>query len=132
MYRTFIATIAFALALPAGAETIVSPSEFEALSRGKTMYFSRNGQFYGAEQFYQSRRSLWQYTDGECSDGEWFARGDMVCFVYDHDPTPQCWHFLEKSGRYAARAEGATAEFDIEMFKIDDEPLDCKGPSVGA
>ena len=120
-------------ALPASAETLVSPSEFQAMSEGRTMYFSRGGQVYGAEQFYTRRRSLWQFSDGECDNGEWYAEGSYICFVYDQNPGPQCWHFLRKEGgSFAARLRGSTEEFDIYLDRVDEEPLDCKGPSVGA
>ncbi|MEM6620472.1 MAG: hypothetical protein AAF631_14410, partial [Pseudomonadota bacterium] len=102
-----------ALASPAAAETIVSPEAFQRMSEGRTMTFSRGGEFYGAEQFYTRRRSLWQYADGTCTDGEWYAEGDYICFVYEESPVPQCWHFIEKPGGFAARARGAEEAFDI-------------------
>ena len=119
-------------AVPAFGETIITPNAFEKLSTGKTMYFTRNGQFYGAEQFYSRRRSLWQYADKECADGVWFPKGDLICFTYDENKTQQCWHFIEKSDGFVARSEGSSEEFDILMDKVDDKPLDCKGPAVGA
>lgn len=114
------------------AQEIVSPSEFQRMSEGKTLYFSRGGRFYGAEQFYTRRRSLWQFADGECDEGEWFARQDFICFVYDQNPTPQCWQFLRLGpDSFAARAEGASEEFDILLDRVDESPLDCKGPATG-
>lgn len=129
-----LAAFLTALILPTASfsETIVTPSEFEALSNGKTLYFSRNGQHFGAEQFYTRRRTLWQNGLKECLDGEWFAKQDMICFNYNTENDPQCWHFIKKSDGYVARSEGSTAEFDIFMYNIDTKPLDCKGPSVGA
>lgn len=130
---TPVLALAFACAPFANAEDIVSPSEFQRLSEGKTLYFSRGGRFYGAEQFYTRRRSLWQFADGDCDNGEWYAQGDFICFVYDQNPTPQCWHFLRRGNdRFAARAEGTTEEFDILLETVDEEPLDCKGPDIGA
>lgn len=115
------------------ADSLVSPDEFEAMSQGKTMHFQRGGKVYGSEQFYKGRQSLWQFADGECEHGRWYADGNYICFVYELNPTPQCWHFLRRDdGSFAARAEGATEEFDILLDFIDEEPLDCKGPSVGA
>ena len=122
------------LAVPVSAQTIVSPSEFEELSAGKTLYFSRGGRFYGAEQFYRSRRSLWMFADGECEHGQWYAaENNYICFIYEENPNEQCWHFLRRDGGgFAARAEGATEEFDIFLDRVDEEPLDCKGPAIGA
>lgn len=135
--RNFIT--AFVLLLPLSAfaqessETIVTAQEFQRLSQGKTMYFSQDGFFFGAEQFYSRRRSLWQNNAKECLDGEWFVKEDFICFNYSLDIDPACWHFFKKGGSYYARSEGATsADFDIFMYNIDSKPLDCKGPDVGA
>jgi hypothetical protein len=132
---TVFATIAlgtsFALAQSTN-ETIVTPSEFETLSTGKTLYFSRDGRFFGAEQFYTRRRTLWVDSAGDCQDGEWYAEQDLICFNYGTELDPQCWHFIKNGTTYAARAEGSTREFDILMHNIDTKPLDCKGPAVGA
>ena len=129
--KYLLALLFFAFARPAGAETIISPQEFEALSTGKTLYFTRDGRRFGAEQFYTRRRSTWQYFDGECSDGVWYAQGDLICFVYKGNPEPQCWQFLKTADGFVARAEGASPDFDITMSGIDNRPLDCKPPAVG-
>ncbi|MCP5075618.1 MAG: hypothetical protein GY947_20300 [Rhodobacteraceae bacterium] len=130
--KTTSICVALLLALPAAAEEIISPDEFETLSTGKTLYFTRDGRHFGAEQFYTRRRSLWQYNGGECSDGVWYAKGDLICFEYEGNPAPQCWHFLKTSQGFVARPENGAPEADITMSGIDTEPLDCKGPSVGA
>ncbi len=138
MLRTLIFTAPIFAALTASvsaqasSETIVTPQEFEALTTGNTLYFERNGRFFGAEQFYTRRRSLWMNGAKECLDGEWFAKNDLICFDYGTERDPQCWHFIERSGQYSARAEGESAEFDIHLYNIDKTPLDCKGPAVGA
>ena len=128
-----LAGLACTATAPAVAQDLVSPQEFQRMSEGKTMYFSRGGRFYGAEQFYTRRRSLWQFADGECDHGEWYAEGDYICFVYEQNPGPQCWHFLRRGpNRFAARAEGTSEEFDILLENVDEKPLDCKGPAIGA
>ncbi|MEJ6708178.1 MAG: hypothetical protein QNK92_05090 [Amylibacter sp.] len=135
--RNFITTLFLFFALTANAqensETIVTAEEFQSLSQGKTMYFSQNGFFFGAEQFYNRRRSLWQNNAKECLDGEWYVKEDFICFNYDLDTDPSCWHFFKKGGSFYARSEGtASKDFDIFMYNIDTKPLDCKGPDVGA
>ncbi|WP_069299626.1 hypothetical protein [Neptunicoccus sediminis] len=138
MFRTLLLTASICAALTAplsaegSGETIITPDQFEALSTGKTLYFERNGRFFGAEQFYTRRRSLWMNGAKECLDGEWFAKNDLICFDYGTDLDPQCWHFIERSGQYSARAEGESAAFDIHLYDIDNTPLDCQGPAVGA
>lgn len=131
MIRT-LALLLLLWAVPGHAETVVPPQVFEQLSTGKTLYFFRNGEFFGAEQYFPERRSLWQYNGGACLEGNWFARGDQVCFTYREDPRVQCWHFLEKSGGYVARGENDPPELDLELGQIDTQPLNCPGPGFGA
>lgn len=116
---------------PVSAETILSPSEFEALSIGKTLYFSRNGKPYGAEQYFKGRRSKWRYSDGVCEDGEWFYQDNLICFNYAEDLETQCWHFFktDKNG-YAARAEGAPKDEVLDLQAIDQKPVLCKGTGL--
>ena len=114
----------------AQAETIVPPQAFEQLSTGKTLYFFRDGEFFGAEQYYPDRKSLWQYN-GDCLEGSWFAQGDLVCFTYSEDPRVQCWYFLEKSNGYVARGQFDPPELDLELGRIDTEPLNCPAPDFG-
>jgi hypothetical protein len=116
----------------ARADTVVPPQAFEQFSTGKTLYFFRGGAFFGAEQYFPDRQSLWQYNGGDCLQGHWFARGDLVCFTYQDDPRVQCWHFLEKSSGYAARADGDPPELDLELGRVDTKPLDCTGPGFGS
>ena len=114
----------------AQAETIVPPQAFEQLSTGKTLYFFRDGEFFGAEQYYPDRKSLWQYN-GDCLEGSWFAQGDLVCFTYSEDPRVQCWYFLEKSNGYVARGQFDPPELDLELGRIETEPLNCPAPDFG-
>lgn len=116
----------------AAADTIVPPPAFERLSTGKTLYFFRDGAFFGAEQYFPGRRSLWQYDGGACLQGDWVAQGDQICFTYRDDPRVQCWLFLEKPGGYAARGAHDPPELDLELDRIDSAPLDCPGPGFGA
>lgn len=128
MKYLFILTLS--LSPPAFAETFVSPSEFEALSTGKTMYFSQGGQHYGTEQFFKGRRSKWRYSDGVCEDGEWFAQGDLICFNYEDGIETQCWHFLKTDKGYAARPEGGSKNEVLDLDFIDTKPLICKGKGL--
>ena len=114
------------------ADIVVPPAAFEQMSTGKTLYFFRNGAFFGAEQYFAGRKSLWQYNGDACMEGEWFAKDDLICFTYREQPTPQCWHFLEKSSGYVARAEGDPPDLDLDLGAIDTTPLDCPGPGFGA
>lgn len=118
------------MALP--ADTVVPPQVFEDFSTGKTLYFYRNGELFGAEQYFSDRESLWQYNGGDCLRGHWVAEGDRICFSYNGDPRVQCWHFLERTNGYVARAVGDPPELDLLLGNIDTEPLNCTGPGFGA
>ena len=118
------------VAAPARAEPI-SPSEFEALSQGRTLYFVDQSQGFGAEQYFPNRRVRWMYRDGECTDGYWYPLGQQLCFVYDHAPDPQCWLMTREGGQISARRAEYEDTTPIFVDRIDDRPLACAGPDLG-
>lgn len=129
-----LAAILLILAGPALAERLVTPDEFEALSTGKTLYFTQNGQPYGAERYFENRESAWQYADGTCVYGRWFEAGEAICFVYENASLrPQCWYFAERDGQYYARTVDTPAGSlsELLMSHEDTEPLECPGPDLG-
>ena len=113
------------------AQEILSPEEFKSYAEGKTLYFSQQGQPFGVEQYLPGQHSIWQYKDGTCIQGIWYTRKTLICFVYEGDGQEQCWHFLQKGKRFAARAEGRESEADLEVVWRDDEPIQCKAPDLG-
>ncbi|MEO0999428.1 MAG: hypothetical protein AAFW69_02305 [Pseudomonadota bacterium] len=113
-------------------EEIVPPAAFEALSEGKTLYFELFGRPFGAEQYFPGRRVRWQFAEGICQEGTWFAEGDALCFSYDENPVPICWYFLKRGGTYIARQVGqAPEDGELTLVRRDEEPLDCPGPDTG-
>lgn len=126
----YLYLIAFLFSSQAAAETLLSPDEFEALSTGNTLYFSKDGKPYGIERFFKGRRTKWRYSDGICEDGEWFAHDDMICFNYEHGLETQCWAFFKTDKGFAARAEGAPQNEVLELDHIDRKPLLCKGDGL--
>src|SRR6056297_2599184 len=86
-------------ALPAAAETPLSPSEFETYTTGKTLTYSAGGIPFGIEEYLPDRRVRWSYLDGQCEDGEWYPAGDMICFVYEAD-------HVADLGRHSLRHRG--------------------------
>jgi hypothetical protein len=119
------------LALPVQAETILSPSEFEAFANGKTLYFSRAGQPYGAEQYLRNRKVIWAFTDGQCAFGEWFAQNDQLCFLYDGRTDAVCWHYVQTDAGKAVRVVGDDPSNDLLVVGHDEEHLQCAAPNVG-
>jgi hypothetical protein len=112
-------------------EEIMSPEVFERYVAGTTLYFSRRGAPYGAEQYFDDRRVIWSFFDGTCERGAWYSEGDMICFAYETQSSPQCWNFLEKSGEKRARVIGADPANDLVVAGQDQVALSCPGPGVG-
>ncbi len=125
--------LALSLAGPAGAAPMLGP-EFEKFSTGRTLYFSLDGQPFGAEQFLGNRRTLWRFEDGPCADGIWRTEGDLICFSYDGESGAQCWRFdPEPSGPRATLIEnGQPTGFTLDFSHADDKPLNCPGPAIGS
>ena len=133
MVRPAAILAALALAAPAAAERVVTADEFEAFVTGKTLTFDRFGEHFGAEQYFPDNRVIWAFDSGECERGIWFENAEgQICFVYDTDPAPQCWDFIEMpSGAFHARAEGSDPEADLVMQEMGTEPLECPLPDMG-
>ena len=109
----------------------VSPSEFESIVTGKTLSYSTHGVEYGAEEYFDGQRVRWSYLDGDCEEGEWYAQGSQVCFVYEGVSAPQCWQFYLRDNRLLARFENNPLA--TELYELDRRttPLICPGPKVG-
>ena len=110
----------------------LTPSEFEAYTTGKTLFFGRNGEAYGAERYLPNRRVIWSFLDGACKHGSWYAQGNDICFVYEDMPdAPQCW-------RFQAGPRGLIAQFldstpGAPLYEAQDwgDEMVCLGPEVG-
>jgi hypothetical protein len=122
------------LSLTAGpvlAQEVLTPQEFQTYAEGKTLYFTQQGQPYGVEQYLPGQQSIWQYADGSCLHGIWYARKEKICFVYEGDNQEQCWRFLQKGNEFAARADGREPEADLDVIWRDTAPIQCKAPDLG-
>lgn len=129
--------LALALALaaaPAAAEERLDAAAFEALAQGRTLFFTRDGAPYGAEQYLPGRRVIWQYADGSCSEGVWFAAEGALCFLYEHAERPQCWIFARRGEARFARRPGQPAGTpgELRLSRITETPLVCGAPGLGA
>lgn len=117
------------------AERVVTAQEFEQMVTGKTLHFDRQSVPFGAEQYFEDKRVIWAFENGndECQRGIWFENtSGQICFVYDTDPEPQCWDFLEgDDGRFRARLDGAQPGDDLVTNRVSREPLDCPLPDLG-
>jgi len=109
----------------------MSGTEFEAYVTGKTLYFGQNGEAYGVEEYLDDRRVRWSFLDGQCKDGAWFEDQDMICFVYDDNPSPQCWSFFRENNGLRAIFENNPNATTLYEAQQSDEPMMCLGPEVG-
>ena len=122
--------------LPALAERTVTVDEFETMVTGRTLHFDRGGAAFGSEQYFDDKRVIWAF-EGEgaetCQRGIWFENASgQICFVYETDPQPQCWDFLEDdAGDFRARLDGADPADDLVTRRVGDEALDCPLPDLG-
>lgn len=130
MFRLAISFILFGISC--AADTLITPEEFEEISKDKTLYFNSGGQFHGAEQYFDNRVVTWKFANGECDDGFWYPKDDAICFSYKTNPVPQCWHFLQTADGLAARMIGADPSADLLLNFIDSKELLCKAPYLGA
>lgn len=131
MRMTWLLTVLLGLLISINPALSMSAQEFDEYTRGKTFYFASDGEPYGAEEYLENRRVRWTFLDGACKEGEWFEQGDMICFVYEDQPVPQCWSF-------EISADGLTAQFENDpnqtvLYEVrrSPEPLMCLGPDVG-
>lgn len=128
-----IFTLCLALpALPALAETPMTPEAFDAYSTGKTLSYGLGGEVYGTEVYKPGRKVVWAFTKDECREGYWYARGAEICFVYEDPNDPQCWLFYQRAGGLWAAFSGDAPDAPMSEVRISPGPLACAGPSLGS
>ncbi|MCX7564913.1 hypothetical protein OS189_00975 [Sulfitobacter sp. F26169L] len=124
--------ILLALAAPvANAQTLMDAEEFDAYTRGKTLYYGNNGEAYGAEIYLPNRRVRWSFLDGECKEGQWYEANGLICFTYDDRPDPQCWSFERGSRGLIARFENDPAITPLYEANESTQEMLCLGPKIG-
>jgi len=121
-----------ALCVPApAAQAQMSAEEFDAYTRGHTFYYGAGGAPYGGEEYLDNRRVRWSFLDGECQDGYWYEEGELICFVYENNPDPQCWTFQRSDDGLIAQFAGEPAMSELYEVEKSSEPLMCLGPTPG-
>ena len=130
MYRVLL-FLFLALSAPLAAQTPMTAEEFDAYTKGKTLFFGQNGQAYGAEIYHDNRRVEWSFLDGECQSGEWYEDRGLICFVYENNPDPQCWSFVESPGGLIARFENRPDTTELYEAQDIGQEMICLGPKVG-
>ncbi len=124
--------LALLAAAPAGAgDAPMTAAEFESYATGRTLTYGIGGQIYGIEQYLPGRRVRWAFAGDVCRIGHWYESGAEICFVYEHDQTPQCWMFFRTGEGLRARFMGDGDATDLSEVAQSDAPLACAGPDVG-
>jgi alkane 1-monooxygenase len=120
-----------ALAEAPAAEPL-SGAAFDALTRGRTLTYAIGDTVYGVEQYLTGRRVIWAFLGEPCRYGFWTETAPgTICFVYDHDPAPQCWQFFDDAGRLRARFMGDPPGADDIAVGESAGPMQCPGPVPG-
>lgn len=132
MTRAAFATLFILAARPLCAAPL-SPPQFEALTTGRTFFYTRAGEPYGAEQYLPGHRVVWAFTGDACLKGEWLANGDSICFSYEDRPGAlQCWRFDQTSSGLQGSLVGAPPDDPpLVARRSSPDPMACIGPDVG-
>jgi hypothetical protein len=132
MWRVIVILAMMAGSAPSTrAQEMLGAEAFDALTRGKTFYYGRAGAPYGAEDYLEGRRVRWSFLDGQCKDGYWYEEAGLICFVYDDDPDPQCWSFVQGTRGLIARFENDPAATELYEVEQSPKPMLCLGPKIG-
>lgn len=123
--------LAVMFAQAASAQSPLSADEFDAYTRGKTLFYGFGGQVYGVERYLPNRRVIWSFLDGDCKKGVWYEQDSQICFLYEDRSDPQCWVFSRSGGALIAQFEGDPQS--TELYEAEDigEEMLCLGPEVG-
>lgn len=127
----FALTLSLCLCAPLLHAEPMSAAEFEAYVTGKTLYYGRSGDAYGAEIYRENRQVTWSFLDGNCKDGHWYNEGRNICFVYEDRPEPQCWTFERGPRGLIARFENNPDSAALYEAQDGGEEMVCLGPKVG-
>lgn len=124
-------TLSLIMALAAAAQSTMSADEFDAFTKGKTLFYGTRGAPYGAEIYHDNRRVQWSFLDGQCMEGRWYEEAGQICFVYETMPEPQCWTFRQGAGGLIAQFENNPEADVLYDAQESGEELLCLGPEVG-
>ncbi len=103
----------------------LSPDAFIEAVEGRTVHYTRDGDYYGSERFYGKGRATWQFPGDNCEDGLYWIAEDEICFRYG---TASCWAVFEDDA--GAMAAVSRDGFAVSIARIDDAPLRCDGAPV--
>ncbi|MEM6622137.1 MAG: hypothetical protein AAF674_07910 [Pseudomonadota bacterium] len=136
MKRFLICLLALILSVPAAAAddaVPIGPGEFREYAEGYTLYFERDGEYFGSESFEAGGEVRWRYRDGSCVSGNWRAHGAQICFLYESEAQDDvlCWRMLrDEEGLLARLLNGDNPGLELRIVGRDREPLLCGDPGT--
>jgi hypothetical protein len=113
------------------AETPMTGAEFDADVTGKTVTYDYGNGLFGTEEYLPDRRVRWAFEGDTCIYGTWYQAEDEICFLYENDPTPQCWLYFLEGGSIRGRYMGPGGGWEILESARTTQGLSCAGPDVG-
>lgn len=112
-----------ALAPAKGADALIGPDAWRALTTGKTLYYYKDGALYGRE-YYRNEEGdvVFQFPGGQCAEGRWAWAEDLFCFAFENDL--HCFRHVMRDGQVVVIGEEDGEEQTVETF-AENEPLTC-------
>ena len=120
------------LATPALAETPMTAEEFEALTLGRTVQWTRSGQLYATEHYLAGRQLQWAYPDEPCKTANWYPQGDAICFRYDPAADTVCWEMTRSETGFLARYTANPPDASPVEVTFTAKPLACDTSGAGS
>ncbi|MEM7319411.1 MAG: hypothetical protein AAF408_10375 [Pseudomonadota bacterium] len=129
--RLTVLILALAPGFAVHAGETMTADEFDAYTRGKTLFYGLEGNAYGAERYLENRRVIWSFLDGDCKEGVWYEQSGQICFIYEDRLDPQCWSFTRSPNGLIAQFESDPDSTELYEAEDIDEKMLCYGPDVG-
>jgi hypothetical protein len=102
----------------------IPPEEWRALTAGRTVWYSLNGEHWGREYFDPERdRATFLGADGTCVTASWIYADGVYCFAYGG---MHCFRHMRRGDSIVVSPLGEGAEQTVE--KIDRTPISCEPP----
>lgn len=132
MRAAFLVAVGLLPGVARAEGAIESGPAFDAATRGRTFFYTRDGQPYGVEQYLPGQRVIWAFTGDDCLRGSWFANAGAICFVYEDAPgVTQCWTFRQTAAGLEGNVVGDDQTSPLIARRSSPEPMACMGPDVG-
>lgn len=119
-------------AAPALAQAPLTASEFDALTLGRTLEWTAEGQVFATEQYLPGRKLRWSYPNETCKTGVWYPDGTAICFLYEPGAKAVCWQMTGTETGFLARLTANPPEATPVTVRVSSQPLDCQDGGAGS